>query len=177
MAEIAADVETREGVVAENTPCTTGRIVFDPQWCRTCRVCEVMCSIAREGVASPALARINVTFDEFRDVDPIAGTVCFQCEDAPCLEACQAEAMYRDPETGAVVIDQERCIGCMKCRKVCPWDVPKLHRELYVAIKCDLCAGREGSPVCVRMCPLSGKALRYERGPLAHNALDEEVGM
>jgi len=151
-----------KAVVGDAPPSTMGRILFDPRWCRTCRVCEVMCSIAHEGVASRALSRINVTFDEFRDVDAVSGRVCLQCQDAPCMEACPVAAMYRDARTGAVVIDRERCVGCMKCRSVCPWSVPKLYRLLKVAIKCDLCADREGGPVCVRMCPLSGKALRYE---------------
>ena len=143
-------------------PGTRQRIVFDPQWCRTCRVCEAMCSLAQEGAAQPALARINVFFDEFNEDEPVTASYCFQCEEAACLEACPAEAMFRDPQTGAVLVDEERCIGCMACRRACPWDVPKRHPERKVAIKCDLCHGREGGPLCVAMCPLSGKALRLE---------------
>ena len=67
-------------------PPAKARVVFDPAWCRTCRVCEVMCAIGKEGVASPALARINVVFDEFQEQDPITGTICFQCADAACME-------------------------------------------------------------------------------------------
>ena len=121
-----------------------------------------MCSIGHEGTASPALARINVYFDEFREQAPISASICFQCADAPCVEACPKDAMARDERTGAVVIDEKRCIGCMLCQKACPWDVPKRHTERRIAIKCDLCAGRAGGPLCVEMCPLSGKALRYE---------------
>ena len=43
----------------------SSRIVFDAQWCRTCKVCEVVCSISKEGQARPSLARINIFFDEF----------------------------------------------------------------------------------------------------------------
>jgi Fe-S-cluster-containing hydrogenase component 2 len=129
-----------------------------------------MCSIAHEGVAQPALARIRITFDEFREEDPISGTVCLQCTsaaegaaaEAPCIEACPKEAMSRDERTGAVLIDDKTCIGCMLCQKACPWDAPQPHPERRLAIKCDLCAGREEGPICVQMCPLSGKALRYE---------------
>ena len=180
MAEIKADMVAREGMAAGNAPPgAMGRIVFDPHWCRTCRVCEVMCSIAREGVASPALARINVTFDEFPTStgypveieEPaaaqhfVSATVCLQCADAPCIPACPNGSLSRDAQTGAVVIDtapdsETVCIGCMRCRTACPWDVPQRHPERKVAIKCDLCAGRDGGPLCVEMCPLSGKALR-----------------
>lgn len=139
-----------------------GRVLFDAQWCRTCRVCEVACSIAREGQANPALARMNVAFNEFERETPVTGLLCAQCEDAPCLTACPNEAMNRDARTGALVVDEEKCNGCMRCRRACTWRIPKRHPERKVAIKCDLCGDREGGPVCVAMCPLSGKALRYE---------------
>ena len=139
-----------------------GRVVFDPGFCRTCRVCEVACSIGHEGVARPAVARINIHFDEFAETDPISGVICAQCEDAPCIEACPLDVPYRDPRTGAVLIDEERCVGCMKCAKACPWDVPKRHPDKRLSLKCDLCYTREEGPLCVAYCPLSGKALRYE---------------
>ena len=153
-------------------------IAFDASWCRTCRVCETMCAIVHEGAARPALARIHVTFDEFSTIaegppveEPaaaarfVSAAVCLQCADAPCIAACPTGALARDERTGAIAVDADSdsptaCIGCMRCRKACPWDVPQRHPERKVAIKCDLCAGRAGGPVCVEMCPLSGKALR-----------------
>lgn len=151
-----------DGVQVVPPPPAKARVVFDPAWCRTCRVCEVMCSIGKAGAAQPALARINVFFDEFQEEDPISASICFQCADAACMEVCPKDAMSRDERTGAVLIDKKRCIGCMLCQKACPWDVPKRHPECKVAIKCDLCIDRTNGPLCVEMCPLSGKALRYE---------------
>lgn len=141
---------------------TRGRIVFDPQSCRACKVCEISCAIYHEGKAGASMARINIRFDEFQETDPISATFCFQCQDAPCIQACPVEAMSRAADTGAVLIDEERCIGCMQCRDACPWDVPKRHPEERLAIKCDLCSERSAGPLCVKVCPLSGKALRYE---------------
>jgi Fe-S-cluster-containing hydrogenase component 2 len=148
-------------------------------------VCETVCAIVHEGAARPALARIRVTFDEFpAEVtipveEPAAashfvtGTVCLQCADAPCIEACPTSALSRDPGTGAILVDTDpnsetTCIGCMRCRTACLWDVPVRHPERKVALKCDLCAGREGGPVCVEMCPLSGKALRVACAAVGH---------
>lgn len=145
----------------ESAKTTWSRIVFDPQWCRTCKLCEMVCSIYHEGEANPALARINIAFNVMQVTDPIKGTVCSQCPDAPCLLACPVGAMSRNEKTGAVVIDPELCIGCMACRRACPWDVPKRYPNQRIAFKCDLCGDREGGPLCVERCPLSGKALRY----------------
>jgi Fe-S-cluster-containing hydrogenase component 2 len=121
----------------------------------------VACSIFHEGAARPSLARIRITYDEFKAVDPISALVCAQCENAPCMEACPVDAMRRDERTGAVLVDEELCIGCMQCREACPWEIPVLHPEKGGSIKCDLCGDREGGPACVAWCPLSGRALRY----------------
>ena len=154
----------RQGYVESDATETTpkGRIIFDPASCRACKVCEISCSIYHEGKASASMARINIRFDEFQETDPISATICFQCEDAPCIEACPVDALSRDARTGAVIVDEELCVGCMQCRDACPWDVPKRHPEKRLAIKCDLCNDREEGPLCVEVCPLSGKALRYE---------------
>ena len=140
-----------------------GRLIFNEANCRTCRVCEQVCAISHEGYARPAVARINISFDEFALPERvISATYCRQCEDAPCMAACPNAAMTRDEATGAVVVIEEKCTGCMRCRKACPWKVPKLHPERKVAIKCDLCAGKASGPVCVQFCPVVGKALVYD---------------
>ncbi|MCL4401899.1 MAG: 4Fe-4S ferredoxin, partial [Acidobacteria bacterium] len=36
---------------------------------------------------------------------------CVHCEDAACIAACPTGAMHREERTGAVVVDQDRCIG------------------------------------------------------------------
>jgi anaerobic carbon-monoxide dehydrogenase iron sulfur subunit len=151
------------GSETQSLPAAQARVVFDAACCRTCKVCEMACSTLKEGTARPAVARINVFFDEFAEIDPISGVICFQCEDAPCLDECPVEAIHRHPTTDAVIIDDEVCIGCMVCRDACPWDVPKSHPDTGLALKCDLCSDREGGPYCVQVCPLSGKALRYEQ--------------
>ena len=62
-------------------------------------------------------------------------------------------AMHRDEETGAVLCDEDRCVGCWMCVMVCPFGA--IQRNLVgnkVASKCDLCYGEE-MPVCVANCP------------------------
>lgn len=144
-----------------------GPLEFHSENCRACRMCEVICSVVKEGQAVPSLARINVFFDEFEPETPISAALCYQCDDAACMSACPVEAIYRDEATGTVIIREQECVGCMQCREACPWGIPKRHPERGVALKCDLCAGRAGGPACVEFCPLAGKALIYT--PVEHH--------
>jgi carbon-monoxide dehydrogenase iron sulfur subunit len=84
---------------------------------------------------------------------------CRHCDDAPCIEACITGAMRRDPATGAVVCDEDRCVGCWSCVMVCPVGAVMRGKARKVASKCDLCAG-EAEPACVAGCP--NEALSYE---------------
>jgi len=61
-------------------------------------------------------------------------------------------AMHRDPLTGAVLCDQERCAGCWMCIMVCPVGAIRRGPDRRVASKCDLCMG-EKMPACVANCP------------------------
>jgi Fe-S-cluster-containing hydrogenase component 2 len=78
-------------------------------------------------------------------------TVCQQCFDMPCAEACSIGCITRNVYSGAVEIGEE-CIGCEACIEACPYDaivMTDLDGELK-AFKCDLCGGL---PECVPACP------------------------
>jgi Fe-S-cluster-containing dehydrogenase component len=83
---------------------------------------------------------------------------CLHCVDPSCVSCCPVSAMIKDPETGIVRNDPDRCIGCRYCVYACPFQVPKY--ELDTAFgkirKCELCRHRlaEGQlPGCVEHCP------------------------
>lgn len=65
-------------------------------------------------------------------------------------------ASYRDPETGYVLIDKDKCIGCQYCLYGCPYGVRQMDEEHGVAQKCTLCSQitADGSdvPACVHNC-------------------------
>jgi carbon-monoxide dehydrogenase iron sulfur subunit len=84
-----------------------------------------------------------------------AGT-CLQCEPALCMEVCAVDAIKRDPQTGAVLVDREICVGCGMCISACPFGYMHLEEYFGKASKCDLCGG---NPVCVQMC--MAKALHF----------------
>jgi Fe-S-cluster-containing dehydrogenase component len=117
-----------------------------PNLCIGCMECELMCSLKHNGVFNPAVARIRVEYDaESNSYDPL---ICRHCEEPACLEACPAEAMLLDEQTGAVVIDEQLCTLCLECVDACPYDAIRVAPDGTV-LKCDLCGG---TPTCVRFC-------------------------
>lgn len=145
----------------KSLPPSNGYIVFDPELCTGCHVCEAICSFTKEGNIRPRASRIQV------HIDPFGGTVenfmpkpCLQCEIPHCIFVCPVDAMYVDAKTGARVIDEDKCIGCGKCAQACGsyFDPSRIifHPDKKVYVKCDLCMG---APECVKWCP--NGALKY----------------
>ena len=81
---------------------------------------------------------------------------CNHCDDPACTKVCPTTAMHKDPETGLVSVDVDKCIGCGYCHMACPYNAPKVDREKGHSVKCDGCAERVAAgekPVCVEACP------------------------
>jgi anaerobic carbon-monoxide dehydrogenase iron sulfur subunit len=136
---------------------TKGSILtIHPQKCVSCRTCELVCSFTKTERCNPKDARIRVVmFDEEGFYSP---TVCFQCQEAWCAQACPASAITRNEETGAFVVDEARCVGCRMCTVVCPFGQIFISKSKGKASKCDLC---DGDPACVRFCPT--EAIKFEK--------------
>ena len=143
------------------------RIVAHDEYCIGCRLCEVHCTVQhsrsknilraykRERVRPTARVRV-----EERGAQSFA-LQCRHCDEPACVYACLTGAMHKDPETGVVVHDAERCIGCWTCLLFCPnGALAKDQGGAKVVAKCDLCGGE---PACVANCP--NEALLYEEVP------------
>jgi Fe-S-cluster-containing dehydrogenase component len=83
---------------------------------------------------------------------------CYHCVDPSCVSCCPVSAMNKDPVTGIVSHDKDRCIGCRYCVFACPFQVPKYeYDDAFGQIqKCQLCRHRlaDGQlPGCVESCP------------------------
>ena len=130
-------------------------IVLDTEKCAGCSTCEAVCALSHEGIVSPHFARLRI-IDHYLEGHRIEGYVCKQCTGAECLLVCRTKAtnaIYRDKQTGAKVIDPDKCDGCKLCIEACPIypNSPIYYdAERNVSFKCDLCGG---DPLCVKFCP------------------------
>jgi Fe-S-cluster-containing dehydrogenase component len=149
-------------------------MVIKTDLCIGCQTCSVACKM--ENLTLPGCSR--TTIKELVDTKWEIG-ICMQCENPPCVPACPVKATWRN-DLGIIVVDQEKCIGCGKCLKACPYQARRINPEKgyfkkvlpYEEIakkakevhryhkpgkvdKCDFCLHRVTkniSPMCVEAC-------------------------
>ncbi len=120
---------------------------IDLDRCMGCGTCEAVCEFIHDG--KPLIKIYETT------IGVKVPLSCMHCSKAPCIEVCPTGAMKRD-ESGAVYVDNMKCIGCMACLYACPFGIPELNTSARVSMKCDLCKDlREKGldPACYVMCP------------------------
>ncbi len=137
------------------------RVVVKVEHCVGCKTCEIACAIEHSpGKSLLTALAMPEKFKPRLRVEP-AGYFsfpvrCQHCEDAPCLMACPTGAIYRDQASGAILLDEGRCIGCWMCALVCPFGAISSIGEPAKALKCDFCRDRRQQgkdPACVEACP------------------------
>lgn len=125
------------------------RIYTNHLLCSGCRACSVACAIARFGIADDSRGAIRILRDPVEGYEYQA--VCRLCENPECVAACMAAALSREPGTGRILFDRDRCVGCWMCVMVCPHHGIVPDRKADKAIICDRCEGRD-EPACVAAC-------------------------
>jgi nitrate reductase beta subunit len=68
--------------------------------------------------------------------------LCNHCSYPACLAACPRKAIYKRPEDGIVLIDQNRCRGYRKCVEACPYKKSMYRPTTRVSEKCVACYPR-----------------------------------
>jgi Fe-S-cluster-containing hydrogenase component 2 len=133
------------------------RIILDPSRCTGCRVCEAVCSLVNEGEFNPDKSRIHAVRTFNNGILRTIPVFCLQCEDPYCRSVCPVSAISRD-DRRAVVVDENKCIGCKLCEIACPVGAITVRSDKGFAVKCNLCEGRE-EPQCAKYC--FSRALQY----------------
>jgi Fe-S-cluster-containing hydrogenase component 2 len=131
--------------------------------CIACGKCELACAFAHGHDGRPGTARIRVLRRGPEQGIPLT---CLQCVDAACVAVCPVGALSRDPESGAVLLSETRCVRCGLCLAACFFGNMVTDDDGRPA-KCDLCGG---SPRCVPFCPTA--ALEYLAMAPANSGLD-----
>jgi carbon-monoxide dehydrogenase iron sulfur subunit len=135
------------------------KILYKEEVCMGCGICEVHCIVehskskdiikAYKREDQKPLSRIRVEVDRPQTLV----VQCKHCTDHPCVIACLSGAMHKDTETGLVVHDVDKCVGCWTCIMVCPYGAINIDLANHkVVIKCDQCVGSD-LPACVANCP------------------------
>lgn len=180
-------------VSAEPSPGRKG-VLVDTTVCVGCRSCEQACKESHGmPTGGPETYEDDAVFATARRPDASALTVvnrpggerpfylktqCMHCDHPACASSCIVGAFTKE-ESGAVVWDSGRCIGCRYCMVACPFQVPAFEwgKALEPRImKCDFCAPRqrEGKlPACVERCPVEALTFgpREELVRVAHDRL------
>lgn len=138
------------------------RVYVNEEWCLGCHLCEYNCAFANSGLSDMALAlkgkpispRIHV-----EEGEKISYAVsCRHCEDPICVKCCIAGALHK--EDGVIMVDQNKCVGCLTCVLVCPYGA-LTPGETGIMQKCELCLQNScGEPACAAGCP--NNAIIYE---------------
>nr|HID57707.1 4Fe-4S dicluster domain-containing protein [Desulfobacterales bacterium] len=122
-------------------------MVVDHELCTGCRICEIVCSVKKEGASDPSRSRIHiVTWDMEGIYLPM---LCQHCEEPLCAMVCPVNAIHRDKSLDRVIVDEELCVGCRGCVSICPLGGVGFDINERRVFRCDLC---DGDPTCVKYC-------------------------
>jgi DMSO reductase iron-sulfur subunit len=141
--------------------------IFDLNKCVGCQACHIACSIENDLGYDFNWREINTYNPEQIDAMPHyhLSLACNHCQKPICLYQCPAKAISKNPDTGIVIIEEDKCIGCKFCSWVCPYDAPKYNSTLNVMTKCTLCLHRieeNLEPACVSICPTDALNTTYQ---------------
>ena len=118
--------------------------------CIGCQTCVSACKSENhtpEGVNWRRVNKINE--------DVFLSLSCNHCDSPECFRVCPEKA-YTKRQDGIVIINPNRCNGCMDCVSACPFNAPQFDYEQHKASKCTMCYTRlqdNLQPCCVESCP------------------------
>jgi len=142
---------------AEDSKKTRYVMVIDLRRCSGCQSCAIACKsefevplgVWRSWVKETEEGKYPKTKRHFLP------RLCNHCDNPPCIEVCPVDATFQRPD-GAVLINDDECIGCELCIPACPYNARYLNPDKKIAEKCTLCVHRVDNgvvPSCVNTCP------------------------
>jgi len=155
---------------------TSKSLLIDITQCVGCKECERACAAANNLPAEEAsdLSATHYTVVKAYEDDTVfVRRLCMHCNQPTCVSACPVGA-FTKMETGAVLYDESKCLGCRYCMQACPFEVPRYEwGSLTPRVqKCKMCYERvaEGQvTACAEACP-TGATLFGDREDLIAEA-------
>lgn len=136
-------------------------MLIDMDACVRCDDCVKACSDTHQG--NPRFVREGEQFESL-----MIARSCMHCVDPVCMIGCPTGAIHRDLSGGAVVINNDTCVGCGTCAAACPYNNIRLvsvngrdgkpvldvanKEPILKATKCDYCREVPAGPACERAC-------------------------
>jgi Fe-S-cluster-containing dehydrogenase component/DMSO reductase anchor subunit len=151
--------------------------ILDLDRCTGCAACVVACNTENPVNGDLSWRRIHTFNLQRLPAAPVyhLSLACNHCLEPACLAGCPANAYTKEAHTGAVLIDEDRCMGCRYCSWVCPYEAPQFNTGTGIMEKCTFCDHRQTdglAPACVVACPTD--ALRFD--PDAEPSIVEHAG-
>jgi Fe-S-cluster-containing dehydrogenase component len=134
---------------------------IDPSRCIGCQACVQACT---ECDTHKGHAMIQLDYIDRGSSPQTVPVVCMHCDSPTCAEVCPADAIKRSGDGVVQTARKPRCIACNNCVLACPFGVPKMHTQMNLMMKCDMCYDRTSvgqKPMCASVCP--SQALFYGR--------------
>jgi Fe-S-cluster-containing dehydrogenase component len=126
---------------------------IDPARCIGCNACVQACT---ECDTHKGYAMIQLDYIDHASSPQTVPVVCMHCQSPTCAEVCPADAIKRTSDGVVQTARKPRCIACNNCVLACPFGVPKMHTEMRLMMKCDMCYDRTSvgkKPMCASVCP------------------------
>lgn len=131
-------------------------MLINTKKCVGCSACRIACQMKNHLEPEESFITYHeIETGEYPNVyNEIVPTQCMHCEDAPCAAVCPTHATYIT-DSGVVLVDENKCIGCKYCMAACPYGVRYLVEETGDVHKCTFCHHRSSNgllPACVGTC-------------------------
>ncbi len=161
-------------------------LLIDITKCIGCRQCAAACAETNhlpQEEANELSATHYTVVQGLNNDQTFVRRLCMHCNQPTCVSACLVGA-FSKMDTGAVLYDESKCIGCRYCMQACPFEVPRYEwGSLAPRIqKCQMCYEKiaaGGQTSCADACPTGATMFGDREGLIkeARKRIDENPGM